>query len=604
LLGVFAACCRLWPQIAQAQEAELHDPCLARVGTMCISEDEFRQRYELVPSEGHRRRNAVEESKAVLLYSLVAEKLLAQEALAGGLDEDSTYRNAMETIRKVLARDELYREEVRAKVSVSPKELRRGIENARRLLLVRYMYFDNRDDAEFVARLVGNRRPETVQIDSSIHCLQDTVTVSWGEAESSVEQAVFGLPVHRWSQVVEASTGYYLFFLDRETPNPFYTTMASGVLRERVESKLRLRKEEARMEAVASVILGRGTGRAVSAALKRLGHALTDLLSAVPSGERMGLTDSMVAALRDDCSGFRNDTLIVFQDTVWTVNDVLDRLSGTEFSVDRSHTIAIALQLNRQLKAWVQQEILAQEALRRKLDERYSVRRQLDMWSQNALAGMMERRIRESARLNETEFWGFLASTRPDVRLPIVRIRELHTAALDSMTRALDALRSGASFESVVRRWSTDSVTERQGGLSSPFSVQERAPIGAMAWEMEVGQQAGPVKLENGYVFFELIEKRLPGGLSRNDIDSMLATVRGEYVRMKQKQTVDAFIARAGKRYGVDIHEAEVRQLEVNPTPMMTFHILGFGGRIMAVPIVRKQVDWLFVPDPEKTPLP
>jgi hypothetical protein len=37
---------------------------------------------------------------------------------------------------------------------------------------------------------------------------------------------------------------------------------------------------------------------------------------------------------------------------------------------------------------------------------------------------------------------------------------------------------------------------------------------------------------------------------------------------------------------------------------MMTYRILGFGGRMFAAPFVSRQVDWINIENPETIPLP
>ena len=58
-----------------AQTSGNEHSAIARAGAMYISEQEFLERYELLPWQYRNRANNVEESKLVFLYSLVAEKL-------------------------------------------------------------------------------------------------------------------------------------------------------------------------------------------------------------------------------------------------------------------------------------------------------------------------------------------------------------------------------------------------------------------------------------------------------------------------------------------------------------------------------------------------
>ena len=73
---------------------------------------------------------------------------------------------------------------------------------------------------------------------------------------------------------------------------------------------------------------------------------------------------------------------------------------------------------------------------------------------------------------------------------------------------------------------------------------------------------------------------------------------------LKRKKKLNVFIAKSAQQHGYDIYEDRLKLLQVNNTPMMTYRILGFGGRMFAVPFVTRQVDWIGVDNPEKIPLP
>ena len=74
--------------------------------------------------------------------------------------------------------------------------------------------------------------------------------------------------------------------------------------------------------------------------------------------------------------------------------------------------------------------------------------------------------------------------------------------------------------------------------------------------------------------------------------------------RLKQKRRVDIFIAKSAQQRGFDVYADRLKLLHVSNTPMMTYRILGFGGKMFAAPFVTRQVDWMEVENPEKIPLP
>src|SRR5438093_1115469 len=101
---------------ARSQPAAGKNSTVGRAGEIFISKDEFIRRFEMLPAPNRHRRGRLEEEKLTFLYSLIAEKLLAQEAIDRRLDRDSAFLQSYSEVRKMLARDELYREEVSRKV--------------------------------------------------------------------------------------------------------------------------------------------------------------------------------------------------------------------------------------------------------------------------------------------------------------------------------------------------------------------------------------------------------------------------------------------------------------------------------------------------------
>lgn len=121
---------------------------------------------------------------------------------------------------------------------------------------------------------------------------------------------------------------------------------------------------------------------------------------------------------------------------------------------------------------------------------------------------------------------------------------------------------------------------------------------------MNVGERRGPLYLKDDYIFFELIKKEFPAGVTDSSFDSMMQKVALDAYHLKQKKALDAFLARSAQQRGYNIYADRLKLLKVTNVPMMTYRILGFGGKMFAVPFVSRQVDWINVENPESIPLP
>ncbi len=578
------------------EQASPPEKVIARAGDFFISEKEFLERYELLPGFGRHARSHAEALKTEVLYSIIAEKLLAQDAAARGLDRDSVVALAVLETRKLLARDAMYKREVIAKSAVSPEEISTGIAEALLELSLRYIYFEKPEDAAFVRAQM--RRYEDfrgLRIDSSLHAIRDTVTLVWGEGDQAIESAAFRLKKNEISPVVRAGAGYYILAVSRVRRNFTYASLASDVLREKVVTTLRRRKEKARLEEFAPGVLRGKTGYAAPVPLNRLIAAFEHVFREGPRDSILYLTPERASAVDSICASSLGDTLAVAGSRVWTTGDVVARLTDQGFGVRRTALKSIPLRLNTELEGLVQRELLGEEALRRGFDTTADVRHEVEMWRESFLAAMDREQIAGETGVTDADVWATMKWRDSTVTVPQVQLRELRTSTFAQMQSAMDDLARGASMEEVVKKWSTDPEARRTGGLTPYFPVTDRSPLGAIASRLGPGERYGPLNLPGGPVYFEVAGKKAAPLDRDTSLARRFAEARKETAGMKQRRAVTLRLAALAKEKGVDVYADRLKVLTVSPIPMMTFRILGFGGRMLAVPFVIPELDWLGV---------
>ncbi|HTY38476.1 MAG TPA: peptidyl-prolyl cis-trans isomerase [Bacteroidota bacterium] len=581
------------------QSERQEEGIVARAGESSISEREFLERFELLPGLQRHRADRLEEAKLEVLYSLIAEKLLAQEAKERKLDQDSTFRLSFDEVRKMLSRDELYRQEVSGKVRVTPQEIAAGMAQAQKEILMSFIYCDKREDAEFLRKQLASARDfNRLTIDPSLHAVRDTATIIWGDATPEIEKAAYNLSPGQISPVIRSGTGYYIMKVERSRRSAFFSSLQPSVLHERIEDRIRQRKEEVRLNDYVSETLKHKIGYTRPAALKVLTDALKKVYAAIPVSGKTGMSETMVREIRKLCGQQLKDTLSVAGSTVWTIGEVIEKFYTKGFALDSISVRAIPSHVNGVLRVWVQQELLAQEALERGLDRFPAVRRQLEQWHDNFLEQSMRLVLRREAKVSDAEVLSFMQSGDSAFVIPKVQIRELRTSSLDDMQQALNEIQSGKPLSEVISRWCSDKMLRQRKGISDAFPVSERYPVGEIAGQMLVGQQYGPVKEGAEYVYFELMSKDTRAEPSDTVYASKKARARSELLRQKEKRLTNLFLAQSGQQRGFTIFQDRLSKIKVSPIPMMTFRVLGFGGRMFAVPFLDRQIDWLNVEPP------
>lgn len=585
-----------------AQDVSPERAILARAGTVEVTEKEFRERFELTPGL-YRQKGSLQSRKEEFLISLVAEKLLAQEALARGLDVDSLHRLAMLELTRLFARDALYRQEVSAKVSVSDAEVRMGMQRSRSLLRVTFLFSEREDEAAFVrSRISAGKDLDAMRFDSSLALLRDTATVIWGDADTTIENAAYGIAPGALSPVVHAGEGYYILRLDSRSPNPFTASLQPDALRQRVIRTLRERKERVRMQEFVDATLRGSSGFSPPSTFKRYARAAAEVLSAAPGGDTLArMTPEAAEEILRRCADVASDTLIVAGRRAWSVTDATAELLAKGFTVQGRVRARVPGRLYDSFGEWVVQELLAQEALRRGLDRLPEVQEQVAPWRDQTLASMMRAKLNRSVAVNDAEVAAYLRSLDPSTPLPMVRIRELRTSTLEEMRLALSALDEGLPFEEAVVRYSRAPDARATRGATPFFAVTDRPPLGAIAAELSAGERFGPVRDSAGYVIFEVLEKqneRLSGDSAR------AAQAVAELLRMKQRRKQTLFVAQSAAAKGFEIYDDRLAKVNVTSTSSVVYRFIGFGGRMFAVPFVQPDVEWISEEPPRQQILP
>ena len=568
------------------------DPVVARAGKRFISEEEFVRRFEFIPGLYRHIPGRMNEEKLIVMYSLIAEKLMAQEAEMRGIDQDSATVRGIQTLTGLLARDELYRREIARPVEVTAEELRRGITNSLRKLFVTYLVFRNEEDARFVDSQLGKKTLLTYGVDSSMQALKDTSTILWGMAERPMEEAAFALNVGGRSPVTVTSQGFLILELTREERNQEYGRMAPAVRTERVARKIRLRKEEARLTAFMNDFLPGQTGYARPRSIKTLAIALAPQL--VQNDSTHTIDQEALGKILERLRPGLDDTVMVAGTRIWRVRDVVARLFQSGFTFTTKDPLGIANRLTAECRIWVEQELLAQEALRRGLDRTPEVQRQLRQWNDSYLAQLMRVRIEDSVAVSDADVYGYLEKYGQPLPTPRVQVRELLTRSIDDMQRAITDLGTQVPFEEVVRRYSSDPLLRDRGGLTDFFKISEHPPVGEIAGQMAIGDMYGPFRVSGGMLLFQLIDRRD----SVSGDTSLVLRKReaaGELLRLKRKSVLEQFIARSAATNGFTVFEDRLRALKVSPVPMMAFRVLGFGGRMFAAPMLPSLYEWINV---------
>ena len=208
------------------KEDPLDSKIVATAGSYKITSQEFKDRYEFSPHPRSTESLDTTVVKKEFLYTLIAEKLLAEKAKSLNLDTASDVKQQLNYLQKLFIKDALYQREVKNKIEVTPALMEKAIQRSSEILLVKYLYsykkneiiklYDELKNGASLDSLLQNR-PEAGE--------QKTLgRVVYGDLDSYVEDSLYNLKVNDFTSPIYTGGRWYIFKLYDKLRQPFFNT--------------------------------------------------------------------------------------------------------------------------------------------------------------------------------------------------------------------------------------------------------------------------------------------------------------------------------------------------------------------------------------------
>jgi len=605
---VGAALCQALAQ----RDVTLPMDTLATVGASVITARDFLERFELMPWPGKDRRQERDSAKTRALRSLVAERLLAQEAAVRGIGRDTLARRRVASLEQVMVRDELFKREVVARVQVTDREMSVGMKRYPRELRLLYLRSPSRETAIALRDSVGKRGV----LDSLLHRVSrrlltrvDTLTLAYGSADWVLEDTAYSLSERRrLSGPIQSDLygwGVAAFLSDH-----IYAESANKSIPDRlraVQNIVRTRQQQRRAGQYSGSVLSPQRAEADPEMFERMASVLHAIMTANPqerssrAGFRLGAAD--LDALEQMLGSDVDRILVNLPGGDLSTRDVLDEMRFHDFSFSRLEPEPFRDRLNAITKDMVAAELLAREGYRLRLDNTEAVRHDVSVWEDHWSASALIGEMQEEVHVTDEEVMSYLVDhAREFGRAYEVNIREVLADSLTTVLHALERANNGEPFVDIARELSTREAWRSRGGESGLFRVDSLPELGVAALWTDSGAYGGPLRLREGYSVFQVLDKRLARQDSVPPPDSIKAVSRRIVRAVRQQEILRQEVGKLAQRTGVRVFENRLKALQVNSSNMVTRRFIGFGGVITAVPSIYPLWQWESTEPTEQVP--
>lgn len=586
-----------------AQRGEVIPPdTLATVGESVITARDFLERLELMPWPGKDRRQEHDSAKVRALRSLVAERLLAQEAAVRGIGRDTLSQRRIAALEAVMVRDELFKREVIARIRVTDKERGMGMKRYPRELRLLYLHAPSRE----AARELRDSIRRGGVIDSLLHLVSerlltrvDTLTLTYGSIDPALEDTAYTLTssrrlsgamrseIYGWGLVVRLSEYTNNEAVKKSMPDRLHA----------VENIIRARQQRDLARRYSGSVLSPQRAEAQPDIFERVAssfHAIliADSQARVSRGAyRFGGADLDTLERRLGSDADRE--LVRIPAGSLSVRDVLEEMHYHEYAFRTLNPEPFRDQLNGIIKEMVAAKLIGQEGYRQNIQNTSAVRHDVGVWENSWTSAALMQDLREDVTVTDEEAMSYLVDhARSFGRAYEVNIREVFAESLTTVLDVLDRVNKGERLADVARSVSRRTEWARRGGESGFFRVDSMPQLGVAALWTDSGSYAGPLSLREGFSVFQVLGKRIAVQDTVPPPDSLKAVSRRMVRAERQQQVLVNTVGELARKAGVRIFEDRLRAVRVNPSNMVTRRFLGFGGVIMAVPSIFPLWQW------------
>lgn len=580
--------------------AQIKENVVAEIGGEKITDKEFLFRLELSPFITHKSAWNQDSLKSDFLYSLVAERLWYLDALEKGLSESEDFRFYFKPIEDIFLRDALFKNEIDDKVKLSAEDVASAINKAQYKLVAQI--FTSTDSFlvhEFYAKLRTTKNPDSLLTTNSFSSLTaNQFEITLGSLkDEEVEDHLFTLQPKEFTSPIKSEVGWVIFLIKEKLFTPIDISDQSAV--NKIKNIVRNRRIMIRTNAFLKEHLGNITININEQAFKLIAekiYARLNVLTQVKADTNgIILNDNDYKIIRTEL-GKDNLDIELFKvfDKKVSLWDFLANLAFEEHRFQSTEKNFVLQKLNRIAKDFVQQQLLTYEAKKRGFHLQKNFFDETGKWKQNYLAQLNKLSFLDSAKLDDNQVNKFLEnSSVKNNEIVYVNLKLLTLNSLLEMENVLKELTEGKSFDEIIQKYGkTDQLVNETGetGLQPAFALGD---IGTIASELKLNQLYGPIKRNDGYTLLFVKERKILNDTLKIDDSTTKEKLRTFLSQKKLNEIISRKTTELAQKYNAKVYEDVALRTKSTGIQMFVHRLMGFGGRIAAVPLLDNWADWI-----------
>ncbi len=580
------------------------DNIVAKIGDKIITKREFTERFDLNPQFQKHSLRLLESNKLEFLFTLIGEKLLALEAEKNGLDTTLGVSSAIESIEKVYARDALFQNEIRSKIILTEEEIFFGKVKNANVLSVKYAFSESSEIIDNVYKSLqkGISFDSLDQVmTSNLELNINPIEVRFGDLLESIEDSVYKLEINEYTKPLFAPDGWYIFYLLNKKEQQFETVEDIENADKTVRKILEGRKGET-IQSVFYKEFFKDKKVDVDPVLYK--YLLDKLIKIFKSKEEAGYVsqDRLWHLDAFDVSNIEfeadseklNQNFILFENSPTTFHNFLREFLLQGFSLTSISKENISENLSTQIRIIIERELLAREAIKRGLQNTEDVVHYKNIWKDHYLSQSTIDTFSKDVSISDSLMKDFYnKSFKKEIYPQQINLSELLVDSLETLNNFLQEINGDkVAFKEKVKTFSKSKMMN-ENGESGYIPIIKLKEYEEIISKINIGEISQPLKVNEGYSSILLIDKKEAIVKEKSkSFEEAKNEIRRQLTNEEIFHDLVEKTVQLAENTEITINTEVLKDVEISTINSFAVRVMGFGGKITAVPISKPFADW------------
>lgn len=580
----------------------LTDTEIAKIGWLTITSEEFLERIEMTPQFNRQIDKFSPSLKLQFLYTIIAEKLWALEAENMDLDTTEAIKTAISSIEKLYVRDALFQKEIKDKILITEEQYIKGVVKNSKSYFIKYLFSDNLDTINSQFTQLKNNIPfeELLEKMSKEDEQNEPIEVVFGDLIEPIENDLFNRAIGEITDIHVADDGWYIFKVydikerEFEDEEEQVTKQVIKTLEQRVGENI---QNEFYREFFSKykVDINRELFLNLSESLKKI-FQRKEGLRKIKSTNLLTIDAYDILEIKTELGNEKlNRIFIEFDEKPLTLNTFIKEFFFDGFQIPPIDIDNLNQILNTKIRIFIERELLAREGYKRNLQNTAGVKNNVEMWRDYYLSQAYLSNLVENVDVSEEELNNIYESEYKSKNyLEKINVAEILVNTYEEAVKVYDSILAGEDFNKAAQKYSVREWSKNDGGILGYQPVGKLGAIGKVAENLPLNEVSQPFKSEDGYSVIKVIDRKKeaiqPPSKSMAEISN---AIKRKIAFEKAFPRILENTINAANENNIEINVDLLSKLNITNINTFAIRIMGFGGKITAVPLQKPFTEWV-----------